>query len=130
MGYAKAIAGAAIAVAAVYVAWAGWSGRSVPFGITGAATLWVAVGLGLTACAVGGIGEGLARAGNNWLNPWIVAGIVLGVVTLAAIVAAAVGVQAGPIASQSEWLLVVGVLIGTKVVVASAHGLAALATKG
>lgn len=130
MGLVKAIAGAAVALAAIYVAWAGSSGRALPLGISGAATLWVAVGLGMTACAVGGIGEGIVRAGNNWLNPWILAGIALGVVTLAAIAAAAAGVQAGPIATKSEWLIVVAVLIGAKLVVASAHALSAVAAKG
>lgn len=117
----KAIAGAVLAAGAVYVAWLAATGRPMPFGMPDGGAVWTVAVLGMSACAVAGIGDVVARAGNNWGSPWVLAGCVLGVIGLVAIAGAASGFALGPIVGRSAWLLVLATVVGVKVVVATAQ---------
>lgn len=123
----KIILGAIIAAAAIYVAFAAGTGRALPFGISAGSAVWWVLGLGMTACGVDGIGGVLMRVGGNWLSAWVLVGVVLGLAILAAVFAAVRGVAVGPVVTQAQWLLVVGGLIATKLAVASAQALTAVA---
>jgi hypothetical protein len=117
----KALAGAVLAGAAVYVALLAATGRPLPFGLSGNAAVWTVAALGMSACGVAGIGDVVARAGGNWASPWVLAGIVLGTIGLVAIACAVSGFSLGPIAGRSAWLLVFATVVGVKVVVATAQ---------
>lgn len=112
-----------------YVVWASVKGVSLPVLSTPRGAFWGVAVLGVAMCAVGGIGLGLARSGNDWLDPFMLAGIVLGVLALALIVAVVLGVRVPMIADDRTALLVLAGLVAAKVVVASAHGLFALAAR-
>jgi hypothetical protein len=128
----KAILGAIVAAAAVYVAFAAGTGRALPFGVQPKMAVWIVLGLGMTACGIAGIGDVVARAGNDWTSPWVLAGIVCGIAALAVTWAAAAGTTLGIVPDARQWLLVLAAIIGVKVLVAVAQGavLIASATSG
>ena len=123
----KTILAAAIAIAAAYVAWLAGTGRQLPFGLAAGAGLWLVVGLGMTACALGPLGSIAAGAGS-WTSPWTIAGIVVGIVLLGVTWASASGATLGIVGEARQWLLVLAGLIGVKVVVAAVQAVTMLAT--
>jgi len=121
----KMVLGAVFAAAAVLVAWMAGTGRQLPFGIAAGAAVWWVLGLGMTACALGGIGDVLGRVGGDWTSPWMLAGMASGVVALAVVWAAASGSTLGIVSDSRQWLLVLAGIIGVKVVVASVQAVLA-----
>ena len=76
---------------------------------------WGVFAAGLVACSVFGIGPMLKRVAGNWASPWMLAGIALGVAILALAVAFATGYRPGPLGTDAQMVVALGVLIGAKV---------------
>jgi hypothetical protein len=117
--------GLALGALAAYVVWAALKGAQLPVvsGVRGA--FWAVTGIGFVMCAVGGIGAGLARSGQNWLDPFMLAGIALGVVALAVVASVAFGLRLPLVADDRAALLVLAGIVAAKVVVSTAHGFVA-----
>lgn len=121
----KWMAGAVVAGAGVYVAYAAATGRGVPLVGGGKGALWTAAALGMTACGVAGIGAALERTGGSWNDPFMIAGCVLGVAGLAVVASAATGVRPSFLAEDRDAFLALAGIIAAKVAVSTAHGLTA-----
>ena len=119
--------GMAMVGAAAYVAWAQVAQRTLPLisGIRPA--FWAVVGLGMLACAVGGIGTGLARAGGSWGDPFIIGGAVLGTVALAVVASFALRFDMPLLGSDGAKLVALAVLIAAKFGWTTLHALVAAA---
>jgi hypothetical protein len=116
-------AGLLLAAVAAYVVWAALRGVQLPMVSGPKAAFWAVTAIGVTACAVGGIGSGLVRAGQNWLDPFILAGVVLGVLALVVVGAFAAGVHLPMIADERAALIAIAGLVAAKFVVSTAHGM-------
>lgn len=104
-----------------YIVYARVAGRTLPM-LDGPRAFWAVLALGFTACALGGIGVGLARTGGSFLDPFMIAASVIGIAILALSVAFATGMRLPLPAGEHTALVALAGLVAAKYAVTLAHG--------
>lgn len=105
-----------------YVVYSQVAGRALPVLDGSRAAFWAVFALGFTACALGGIGTGLARTGGSFLDPFMIAASVIGVAILALGIAFATGMRLPLPAGEHTALIALTGLVAAKYAVTLAQG--------